>query len=127
MLPDVLARAGRMQLQAGERAEGQSAARAQRHYQEAQSDFQGALDLNPQHQPAREGLATAEARLAGLRERTEQEAERNAQTARNLRTKTPSLQQLLGEVEESERSSATERQRQTARNQPNARRAYPDW
>lgn len=124
-LPDLLTRAGQQQQRAGERAEPQSPNDALARYEEAQSAYQGALELAPQHQPAQEGLDQVQDRLAQLRQR---QAEQAQQANENQRRPPRDLSQLLGEVRESQRNDReVERQRQAARNQPQPRKVYPDW
>lgn len=127
LLPDVLARQGKREQQAGESAEPQSATAALPHYEEAQSAFQGALEIAPQHAEARQGLEQVQQRLAQLRQRLEDEANRARQTGNRRPPRT--LEQLLGQVQESdrERQEDPDRQRQQGRNTPQARKNYPDW
>jgi tetratricopeptide (TPR) repeat protein len=129
MLPDILARVGQQEQRAGEQAEPQSPTGALGHYEEAQSSYQGALDLAPQHKPARQGLEQVEQRLAQLRQRMAGEAARQAQGQANQPDRNQDLQQLLGQVRESQRDRRQEldRRRQAAQNQPQTRKAYPDW
>jgi hypothetical protein len=126
LLPDVLARTGEAEQRVGDQAEPQSPSDALGHFQEAQSAFQGALDLAPRHAEARQGLEAVETRLDRLRQRLAAQA---AQGDRSRESKPTELQQLLGEVRESQRNAnrEAERQRQAGRNQPHARRTYPDW
>jgi tetratricopeptide (TPR) repeat protein len=122
-LPELLTRAGQAEQRAGEQAEAQSANDARARYEEAQTSFQGALELAPQHTPAQEGLEQVRARLERLRQ------QQQAQQAKPDPSRpTRDLQQLLGEVQESRRDDRqAERQRQAARNQPQPRKVYPDW
>ena len=125
-LPDLLTRAGEAEQRAGEKAEPRSTNEAMERYEDAHSAFQGALDLAPAHEPARQGLEQVEARLAKLRQ---QQADEAAKAAAKQRGKPQDLQQLLGQVKESQRNAnrEAERQRQAARNQPTPRKVYPDW
>ena len=126
LLPDVLARVGQEEQRAGDQAEPQSPGGALAHFEEAQSAFQGALELAPQHAEARRGLEAVEERLARLRHRLVEEA---AQAGQDRPGKRDALQDLLGQVQESERNAnrELERRRQAGRNQPQTRRTYPDW
>lgn len=124
-LPEVLTRAGQNEQKAGEQVEKQDANDAASHFEQAQSSFQSALELKPQHQPAQEGLAQVQDKLAKLRQR---QAEQAAKGQPNQPGKPQDLQQLLGQVKESRRNDReSERQRQAARNQPTPRKVYPDW
>jgi hypothetical protein len=126
LLPDVLARVGQEEQRAGDQAEPQSPGGALAHFEEAQSAFQGALELAPQHAEARRGLEAVEERLARLRHRLVEEA---AQAGQDRPGKRDALQDLLGQVQESQRDAnrELERRRQAGRNQPQTRRTYPDW
>ena len=124
-LPDLLTRAGQAEQRTAEKLEKQDANDALSHYEEAHSEFQGALELAPGHKPAQQGLEQVEAKLAKLRQ---EQADKAAQASKNQPGKAKDLKQLLGQVKESQRNEReAERQRQAARNQPQPRKVYPDW
>ncbi len=126
LLPDALTLAGRNELQAGDRVEPNSPNAALGHYQQAENDFQQALELAPTQPAAREGLAEVQPRLARLRERIASEAEAAA-PGRSPSRPPPTLQSLLGEVLERERPRDDDRQRQSGRKSLGTRRTTLDW
>jgi tetratricopeptide (TPR) repeat protein len=128
-LPDVLTRLAQLQQQAGERGERESAAAALPHYEEAETSYQDALQLDPKHEPARRGQEEVEAKLASLREQLAREVEPGNQPGPPQPGQEPSLGQLLGEVQnpDRERQREMERQRQAAQNRSRDRKVYPDW
>jgi tetratricopeptide (TPR) repeat protein len=127
LLPEALTLAGQAQMQAGERAETYSASSALAHYQEAESDFQQALALQPGQAQAERGLAEVEPRLARLRERVADEARQAAQQSARPGRQLPTLESLLDQVSGRDRPLNPERQRQPGRNRPGERRNPRDW
>jgi hypothetical protein len=128
-LPDVLARLGRLQQDAAERAEARSAATALPLYEEAETSYRDALALDAQHAPAQQGLAQVEDRMASLRQQLQQAAQQANGKAQNTARPTRSLDQLLGEVQDTRRDRLREqeRQRQAGRRDARPRKVYPDW
>jgi tetratricopeptide (TPR) repeat protein len=128
-LPEVLSRLGRIQQRAGEREEAESAAAAVPHYQEAEMSYRDALELAPEHRPAQQGLAEVESKLASLRRQLTQDSQSASAQPPTQPGTSRDLQSMLGQVEnpQRERERELERQRQAARNQPHARKVYPDW
>ncbi|MBK9138757.1 MAG: hypothetical protein IPM17_08350 [Verrucomicrobia bacterium] len=126
LLPAALALVGRTELQAGDRAEAHSPTAALGHYQQAENDFQQALELAPSQPAAREGLAEVQPKLARLRERIAQDAAMAAQRLAQNRP-SPTLDSLLGEVQERERPRNDDRQRQSGRKNLGTRRTTLDW
>ncbi len=126
LLPEALAMAGQDEMKAGDRAEPRSATDALGHYQQAETDFQEALEMQPGQPQAQQGLREVQPKLARLRERIAQEAEAAAkQMARNRPP--PTLQSLLGEVQERDRPRDEDRERQRARKDLGTRRTTLDW
>ena len=128
-LPDVLSRLGRIQQDAAERAEAQSAAAALPLYEEAETSYRDALALDAQHAPAQKGLAQVEERMASLRQQLQQAAQQAKGKAQNTTRPSRSLDQLLGEVQDTRRDRLREleRQRQAGRKEVRPRKVYPDW
>ena len=128
-LPDVLARLGRVQQDAAEPAEAQSAAAALPLYEEAETSYRDALGLDAQHAPARKGLAQVEERMADLRQQLQQAAQQANGKAQTAARQSQTLDQLLGEVQDPrrDRMREEERQRQAGRRDARARKVYPDW
>jgi hypothetical protein len=128
-LPDVLARLGRIQQDAAERAEPQSAATALPLYEEAETSYRDALGLDAQHAPARKGLAQVEERMADLRQQLQQAAQQANGKAQTAARQSQTLDQLLGEVQDPrrDRMREEERQRQAGRRDARPRKVYPDW
>lgn len=127
LLPDALALAGQEEMSAGDRAERRSVSEALNRYQQAQRDFQQALELKPGQSQAEQGLRAVEPKLARMRERMAQEADSLAQQSQPANRSPETLQSLLGQVNERERTPQVERQRQSARKFTNVRKHYPDW
>lgn len=123
LLPDALALAGENAMRAGDRAETADPGEALNQYQEAESNFQQALDQEPDHTRASQGLEALEPRLARMRQRLEQEGQQASASNR----RTPSLDSLLDQVSEREPTPFEDRQRQPARNRPGERRQPRDW
>ena len=129
LLPAALVDAGRAAMKAGERAEPQWSTDALQHYQEAEEDFREALQLKPGQEGAQQGLEEVEPRLARLRERIAKEAAQAAQQGKQPGQSQPSLESLLGRVDERdrERQQEAERTRQRGQNQAHRRSIYPNW
>lgn len=126
LLPEALAMAGQNELRAGDRAESQSATDALGHYQQAETDFEQALEMQPGQPQAQQGLQEVQPKLARLRARVVKEAEAAAkQMAQNRQP--PTLQSLLGEVQEKERLPDSDRKRQRGRKDTGTRRTTQDW
>lgn len=129
LLPQALVLAGQRDLAAGERAEARSASEALGRYQDAETAFQQAVGLQPNHGPARQGLQEVEPRLARLRDRVAREAEPQTREGTQPDRSSTSLQDLLGQVNERDRdrSGDLDRQRQPGRKQTGVRRQTQDW
>ena len=126
LLPEALALAGQEEMQAGDRAEPDSPSDALGHYQQSETQFQQALELKPGHAKAERGLREVEPKLARLRDKLAKQAE-SANQPGQPHQPAQSLQDLLGQVNERERNTDAERQRQRARKDTNSRKHYPDW
>lgn len=127
LLPEALALAGQAQMQAGDRAADNNPGEALARYQESETDFQQALDMQPGQPQAQQGLEDLQPRLARMRAQVAQEAEQAARQAVRPNRPTPSLQDLLDQVTERDRPLNPDRERQRARNQPGERRNTRDW
>jgi len=127
LLPEALTLAGQAELGAGDRAEPRSITDALGHYQEAEKDFRQSLELKPGQPSAEKGLAEAEAKLARARQRAADEAESAAKAGQPSNQPPKTLQSLLGQVEEKERTLDSERQRQRARRDTRPRNYHADW
>ncbi|HNQ88233.1 MAG TPA: VWA domain-containing protein [Verrucomicrobiota bacterium] len=123
LLPEALALAGQEEMQAGDRAEPGSPTEALGRYQEAQTHFERALDIQPDQAKAQQGLQELEPRLARARDRVRQAAQTPPRPGRQP----ASLQSLLDEVSEREPPMTGDRERQQARNRPGNHRAAQDW
>ena len=129
LLPEALVLAGQREAAAGERMEEQHAGDALGHYQEAQTAFDQALDLEPGQGPAREGLQKVEPRIARLRERVAREAEQSARQRMRPGEQPSTLEDLLGQASERqhEREGEWDRRRHRARKETGARSSGLDW
>lgn len=126
LLPEALAMAGQDEMRAGDQAEPRSATEALGRYLQAETDFAQALELKPGQPQARQGLEEVQPKLERMRERVANEAESAAkQMAKNRQP--PTLQSLLGEVQEKERLPESDRQRQRGRKDVGTRRTAQDW
>ena len=123
LLPAALARAGDAAQKAGERAETADPTEALAQYREAETDYQQALELDPAHVRAQQGLQEVEPKLARTRQRLAQEAQQASPPNR----RTPSLESLLDQVTERIPPPDGDRQRQPGRNRPGDRRNLRDW
>jgi tetratricopeptide (TPR) repeat protein len=127
LLPEALNLAGRAELGAGDRAEPQSASDALGHYQDAEKDFRQSLELKPKQPPAEQGLKEAEEKLARVRKRAAEEAEAAAKADQPGNKPPKTLQSLLGQIEEKERTPELDRQRQRAQRGTGPRKYHADW
>jgi tetratricopeptide (TPR) repeat protein len=126
LLPEALAMAGQSELRAGDRAEPNSPTDALSHYQQSESDFQESLELRPGQPQAQQGLEEVQPKLARLRERIAKDADAAAKQMAQNRPP-PTLQSLLGQVEERELPRDAERQRQRGRKDTGSRPTTRDW
>ena len=127
LLPEALNLAGKNELNAGDRAEPQSATQALNHYQEAEQDFRQSLELKPGQQPAEIGFREAEEKLARTRERAAKEAEAAALAGQPQIPTPMSLPSLLGRVGERQRLPDVERQRQPGQRGTGPGKSHADW
>jgi tetratricopeptide (TPR) repeat protein len=127
LLPEALNLAGKNELNAGDRAEPQSATQALNHYQEAEQDFRQSLELKPGQQPAEKGLREAEGKMARARERAAKEAEAAALAGQPQIPPPLPLSSLLGRVGEKQRLPDTERQRQPGQKNTGPGKNHADW
>jgi tetratricopeptide (TPR) repeat protein len=127
LLPAALALAGQNEMRAGDRAEPQSPSDALSRFQEAEKDFQQALEMQPGQPQAKQGLQEVEPKLARVREKVAKQAEAAAKQISPPNRRPPTLESLLGQVEQKEPLSESERQRQRARKDASPRKPYPDW
>jgi uncharacterized damage-inducible protein DinB len=127
LLPEALNLAGQTELGAGDRSEKSSISEALSHYQEAEKDFRQSLDIKRGQAPAEQGLREAEAKLARARQRAAEEAETAAKAGQPANQPPKTLQSLLGQVEEKERTVDSERQRQRAQRDTRPRKYHADW
>ena len=127
LLPEALTIAGQNELGAGDRVEKRSLSDALGHYQEAEKDFRQSLELKPSQPPAEQGLREAEEKLVRVRQRTAEEAETAAKAGQPPNQPPKTLQSLLGQIEEKERTVDSERQRQRAQRDTRPRKYHADW
>ncbi len=129
LLPEALVLAGQRAMAGGEQAEEHRPGEALGHYQDAQTAFEQALELEPGQEPAREGLQEVEPRIARLRERVALEAEQAARQRTPPDGQPSTLEELLGQASErqQEREGEWDRRRQRARKETGTRRGALDW
>ena len=72
-------------------------------------------------------MQEAEAKLARARQRAAEEAEAAAKAGQPPNQPPKTLQSLLGQVEEKERTPEAERQRQRAQRDTRPRKYHADW
>lgn len=126
LLPDALVLAGQTDLTAGDRAEKFSVTEALSRFQEAEKNFQRSLDMAT-NQPAEQGLREAKNRMERVRGRVEAEAEAAAKAGQPQNKPPQSLQSLLGQVEEKERTPEFDRERQQGQRSTRPRSYHEDW
>jgi tetratricopeptide (TPR) repeat protein len=126
LLPEALVLAGKTDLTAGDRAEKFSVTEALSRYQEAEKNFQRSLDMET-NQPAEQGLREAKNRMERVRGRVEAEAEAAANAGQPQNKPPRTLQSLLGQVEEKERTPEFDRQRQQGQRSTRPRSYHEDW
>lgn len=129
LLPEALVLGGQRDLGAGERVEAERAGEALDHYQEAESAFQQAVDLEPNQSSAQQGLEDVRPRIARVRERVAREADEAARRRVQPGRSATTLEDLLGQVSErqQEREGEWDRVRQRGQKQTGGRRSALDW
>ncbi len=129
LLPEALVLAGQRAVAGGQQAEEHRPGEALGHFQDAQTAFEQALEIEPGKEPAREGLQEVEPRIARLRERIAREAEQAARQRTPPDRQPSTLEDLLGQASErqQEREGEWDRRRQRARKETGARRGALDW
>ncbi len=125
LLPAALNLAGKAELKAGDRSEPESSSDALNHYQEAEKDYRQSLELQPGQGEAKKGMQEAEEKAARMREKVSKEAEQQAQQGSGKPPR--SLQSLLGQVDETERQTNPNRQRQRGRKNLGEKKNELDW
>lgn len=127
LLPEALNLAGQSKLAAGDRAEPRSVTEALTQFQEAEKDFRQSLELKPNQPPAEKGLAEAETKAARALKKASAEAENIARVSQPANRPPKSLQTLLGQVGEKQRTPELDRQRQAGRKDTRPRPLSSDW